>query len=77
MQIGGPMQVENAKCNMKMAAINFNNEDILQAIEFKSKAIIILERLLGLENPLFALIYAKLAMYYHTIRYYTVAFDHM
>jgi protein TIF31 len=77
MQIGGPMQVDIAQCIIKMAAIHFKSEDILQAIEFQTKAIIILERLLGLENPLVALNYAKLAMYYHSTGYNTVAFDHM
>jgi protein TIF31 len=60
-----------------MAAIHFKSEDILQAIEFQTKAIIILERVLGIENPLVALNYSKLAMYYHTTGYYSMGFDYM
>ena len=33
MQIGGPMQVDIAQCIIKMAAVHFKTEDILQAIE--------------------------------------------
>lgn len=77
MQIGGPMQVDIAQCIIKMAAVHFKTEDILQAIELQTKAIIILERVLGFENPLVGLNYSKLAMYYHSTGYFSAGFEHM
>jgi protein TIF31 len=77
MQVGGPMQVDIAQCIIKMAAIHYKTEDVLQAIEMQTKAIIILERILGLDNPTVGSNYAKLALYYHSAGYFSMAFNKM
>jgi putative AlgH/UPF0301 family transcriptional regulator len=74
MQIGGPMQVDIAQCLIKMAAIHFKSEDVLQAIQMQTKGIIVMERILGPDSPLVAFAYSKLAMYYHSTGYFSMAF---
>lgn len=51
LQIGGPMTEEVATCIIQIAAIQFKFGDFLQAIELQTRAIVLLERLLGLDDP--------------------------
>ncbi len=45
------MTKEVATCIIKIAAIQFRYGDFLQAIELQTRAIVLLERLLGLDDP--------------------------
>jgi len=71
------MQIDIAQCIIKMANIHFKSEDALQAIELQTKALVILERILGLDNPQVAINYSTLAMYYHGSGFFTKGFEYM
>ena len=51
--------------------------DFLQAIELQSKSIVILEKILGFDNPSVAYGYSNLGLYYHSCHYYTKGFEYM
>lgn len=71
------MTREIADCITKISAIQFKFGDYLQAIELETKAIVLYERLLGLDNPVVAQCYQTLAMYYHTVGYQSKGYEYM
>ena len=77
LQISGPMSEEVATCITQIASIQFKFGDFLQAIELQTRAIVLLERLLGLDHPQVAYQYSTLAMYYHSCGYFQMSFTYM
>lgn len=51
LQVQGSMNEDVASCIARIANIQHQFGDILQAIEHQTKAIVLQERLLGLDHP--------------------------
>jgi len=51
LQVTGPMTEEVATCITQIASIQFKFGDFLQAIELQTRAILLLERIVGLDHP--------------------------
>ena len=77
LQITGAMNEEVAKCITNIASIQFKFGDFLQAIELQTKAIVLQERLLGVEHPDVGYSYATLSMYYHNCGYFSKGFEYL
>lgn len=71
------MNREVAACLSQIASMQFKFGDYLQAIEIQTKAIVLQERLLGLDHPQLAFSYSTLGMYYHSCGYFAKGFDCM
>lgn len=71
------MSEDAATCIVQIAAIQFKFGDFLQAIELQTRAIVLLERILGLDHPEVASQYSTLAMYYHSCGYFQMSFNYM
>lgn len=77
LQITGAMNEEVARCITNIASIQFKFGDFLQAIELQTKAIVLQERLLGVEHPDVGYSYATLSMYYHNCGYFSKGFEYL
>ena len=77
LQVSGPVNEEVASCIANIAQIQFKLGDFLQAIELLSKAIILQEKLLGLDHPHVGFNYSTLSMYYLNSGYFAKGFDYM
>ena len=77
MQIYGPMNTEIAQCMKRLGSMHIKWNDMHQAIEMQTKAIILSERLVGRDHPEVAESYSTLAIYYHTCGLSDQAFRYM
>jgi len=77
LQVTGAMNEEVATCITNIASIQFKFGDFLQAIELQTKAIVLHERLLGVDHPQVGFSYATLSMYYHNCGYFSKGFEYL
>jgi len=77
LQVTGATNEEVATCITNIASIQFKFGDFLQAIELQTKAIVLQERLLGIDHPTVGHSYATLAIYYHNCGYFTKGFEYL
>lgn len=61
MQIYGPVSIEICNTIKRLANLNSKFMELLQAIEMQTKAIVLAERLLGVDHPEVAESYLQLA----------------
>ena len=77
LQVTGAMNEEVASSITSIASIQFKFGDFLQAIELQTKAIVLQERLLGVDHPQVGHSYSTLSMYYHNVGYFTKGFEYL
>lgn len=72
-QVYGPLHKETAACYQNLALVLYQAKDVLQAIEYQHKAVIISERLSGLDSADTSQAYSGLAMFLHANGKYSTA----
>ena len=71
------MTEEVADCITAIAGVQHKFGDSLQAIELQTKAIVLQERLLGVEHPHVGYSYVVLSLYYHNTGYISKGFEYL
>jgi len=76
-QVYGPIHKTTGQCYTQLARICYRANNLLQAIEFQQKALIINERTLGKDDPLVATSHSAIALLLRTAGKHKAALKHM
>lgn len=76
-QVYGPMHKDSAACYSGLALVCYHAADYEQAVEHQQRAVVICERVLGLDNSETAHAHSNLALFLHSVGNFDAALKHI